>query len=313
MMQITYQDDITVEEADSSLTLLEISLKHGIPHVHACGGHARCSTCRVMVRDGMEHVLPRNAAEQRLAALKGFEPDVRLACQTRVSGPVRIRRLVLDEKDVEIALAEEGTTSGCEKPLAILFSDIRDFTPFSEANLPYDVVHMLNRYFLMMGEAVLQNNGTIDKYIGDGMMALFGLSGGSARDTCLAAVRAGLQMQESLIEVNRFLMLHFGVEFAMRIGIHYGVVVLGQMGHPRKMQFTAIGDAVNMASRIESAIKGTTANMLVSEDVFVHIEKLVRTGIEVTAALKGKQGMYKLHEVTAIIAQPSLPDAAPAR
>jgi adenylate cyclase len=89
----------------------------------------------------------------------------------------------------------------------------------------------------------------------------------------------------------------------MRIGIHYGMVVLGQMGHPRNMQFTAIGDAVNMASRIESAIKGTTANMLVSEDVFVHIQKLVRTGIEVTTALKGKKGTWKLHEVTAIIAQ----------
>ncbi len=313
MTRITYQDDITVEEDDSSLTLLQISLKHSVPHVHACGGHARCSTCRVMVREGMDNVLPRNPSEQRLAALKGLEANVRLACQTRVTGPVRIRRLVLDDKDVEIALAEQGETTGCEKPLAILFSDIRDFTPFSEANLPYDVVHMLNRYFLMMGEAVLQNDGYIDKYIGDGMMALFGLSGGSPRETCLTAVRAGLQMLENLAEVNRFLKQHFGVEFGTRIGIHYGVVVLGQMGHPRKMQLTAIGDAVNMASRIESAVKGTTASMLISEDVFVHIQKLVRTGIEVTAALKGKHGTYKLHEVKAITARPSLSDAALAR
>src|SRR5438552_2142299 len=101
MATITYQDGITVKEDNRDLTLLQISLKHGIPHVHACGGNARCSTCRVMVHEGLENVLPRNLAEQRLAALKGFEEDVRLACQTHVIGPVRIRRLVLDDKDVE--------------------------------------------------------------------------------------------------------------------------------------------------------------------------------------------------------------------
>src|SRR5260370_25459089 len=126
--------------------LLVISLNHGILHVHACGGHARCSPWRVMIRDGRENALPRNPAEEHLASLKGLEPNVRLACQTHVVGPVRIRRLVLDDKDIQIAVAEESKSSGREEHLAILFSDIRDFTPFSEQNLPYDVVHMLNRY-----------------------------------------------------------------------------------------------------------------------------------------------------------------------
>ena len=306
MAKITYQDGPTVEEENPDLTLLQISLKHAIPHVHACGGNARCSTCRVMIRDGLENVLPRNPAEQRLATLKGFPPNVRLACQTRVTGPVRIRPLVLDDKDIEIALAEQSQTTGSEARIAILFSDIRDFTPFSEQNLPYDVVHMLNRYFLMMGEAVIQNDGYIDKYIGDGMMALFGLSGGGARDVCLAAVRAGLQMLENLTEVNRFLKQHFGVEFSTRIGIHYGVVVIGQMGHPRKMQFTAIGDSVNIAARIEAAVKGTPANLLVSEDALAHIKDCVRVGVEVNASLKGKHGSYKLFEVVSVHTEPLL-------
>src|SRR5262245_36988657 len=93
MVTIAYQDGRSVEEEDLSLTLLQITLKHGIPHTHACGGHAACSTCRVMVCDGLPNVLPRNPAEERLATRKGFEPDVRLACQTRVTGPVRLRRL----------------------------------------------------------------------------------------------------------------------------------------------------------------------------------------------------------------------------
>ncbi len=291
MTRISYEDGTVVDEEDA-LTILQISLKHGLPHVHDCGGHARCSTCRVMIHDGLANVLPRNDDERRLAELKGFEPDVRLACQTRVSGPVAIRRLVFDAQDAAIAVAEKGGSTGCEKPLAILFSDIRDFTPFSEANLPYDVVHILNRYFLAMGDAVLDHGGIIDKYIGDGMMALFGVDGGPPRAVCLAAVRAGLRMLEKLAEFNGYLRQHFGVAFTTRIGIHYGNVVVGQMGHPRKSQFTAIGDAVNMASRIESAVKGTGANLLVSEAVFENIQDAVQIGVETIAALKGKLGTF---------------------
>src|SRR5882757_3024847 len=110
MTCIHYEDGTVVDEDDAALTLLQISLKHGIPHVHACGGHARCSTCRVMIHDGLANTLPRNEAEQHLASLKGLEPNVRLACQTHVVGPVRIRRLVLDDKDIQIAVAEHGNS-----------------------------------------------------------------------------------------------------------------------------------------------------------------------------------------------------------
>ncbi len=301
MTRISYEDGAVVEEDDAALTLLQISLKHGVPHVHDCGGHARCSTCRVMIQDGLANVMPRNDDERRLASLKGFEPNVRLACQSRVTGPVALRRLVFDAKDAAIAVAEKGGTTGCEKPLAILFSDVRDFTPFSEANLPYDVVHMLNRYFLTMGDAVMENGGVIDKYIGDGMMALFGVDGGEPREVCLAAVRAGLRMLEKLAEFNAYLRDHFGAVFAIRIGIHYGNVVVGQMGHPKKSQFTAIGDAVNMASRIESAVKGTAANLLVSEAVFEKIQGAVQIGVETTAPLKGKLGTFKLYEIARLL------------
>ena len=174
MAQIEFQHDGVFEVSDLSKTLLEISLAEGVPHVHACGGHGRCSTCRVMVLEGAEHVQPRNETEQRLAEKKGFEDNIRLACQTRVSGAVRVRRLVMDGEDAEVALAERGG-SGREARVAVLFADVRSFTGFSETNLPYDVVHVLNRYFRRAGEAILANGGYIDKYMGDGLMALFGM------------------------------------------------------------------------------------------------------------------------------------------
>lgn len=300
MITVTYENGIRIEETDDGQTLLQISLKHGVTHLHVCGGNARCSTCRVMISEGLENVLPRNQREQHLADSRGFEPDIRLACQTQVRGPIALRRLVHDDKDVAIVRAEEGRSIGAERPVAILFSDIRDFTPFAEANMPYDVVHILNRYFLEMGDAVLENGGYLDKYIGDGMMALFGVEGGKPRDLCLAAARSGLRMLENLAGLNHYLKQHFDVELRIRIGIHFGDVVVGRMGHPRNMQYTAIGDAVNMASRIESAVKGTGASLLVSEAVYAQIKDDVQTGLVTEAELKGKQGKYRLHEVVGL-------------
>lgn len=301
MITVTYENGTRIEEADDGLTLLQIALKHELPHLHACGGNARCSTCRVMVCDGLENVLPRNQAEQRLADAKGFEAEIRLACQTRLRGPISLRRLVHDDQDVAVVRAEEGRSIGCEQAIAILFSDIRDFTPFAEANMPYDIVHILNRYFLVMGDAVLENGGNIDKYIGDGMMALFGVDGGNPRDLCLVAIRTGLRMLDNLANLNRYLKEHFGVEFHIRIGIHFGDVVVGRMGHPRNMQFTAIGDPVNMASRIESAVKGTSASLLVSEAVYAQVKEDVQIGVATEAELKGKHGTHRLYEVVGLI------------
>jgi adenylate cyclase len=301
MITVTYENGTRIEEADDGLTVLQISLKHGLPHLHVCGGNARCSTCRVRICAGLENVLPRNQPEQHLADARGFEPDIRLACQTHLRGPIALRRLVHDDKDVAVVRAEGSRSTGWERKVAILFSDIRDFTPFAEANLPYDVVHILNRYFLVMGDAVLENGGYIDKYIGDGMMALFGIDGGQPRDLCLAAVRTGLGMLDHLANLNRYLKEHFDIEFHIRIGIHFGDVVVGRMGHPRNMQYTAIGDSVNMASRIESSVKGTGASLLISETVYEQVKDDVQTGIETEAVLKGKHGMHRLHEVVAMV------------
>ncbi|HKB37679.1 MAG TPA: adenylate/guanylate cyclase domain-containing protein, partial [Gemmataceae bacterium] len=118
---------------------------------------------------------------------------------------------------------------------------------------------------------------------------------------CLGAVRAGLRMLENLANLNRYLKEHFEIEFHVRIGIHFGDVVVGRMGHPRNMQYTAIGDPVNMASRIESAVKGTRASLLISEAVYEQIKDEVQIGIVTEAELKGKHGLHRLYEVVGLV------------
>lgn len=299
MPKIFYEEDnILVEEEDTSLTFLEISKKHNIPHIHECGGEGRCSTCRIIVLEDSKNISDRNELEEELARSKGFECDIRLACQTKPTGDVKIRRLVIDTEDIEIAIAEKSSTSGKYSRVAILFSDIRNFTRFSEETLPYDVIHLLNRYYKQMGQAVLDHNGYIDKYIGDGLMAIFGMDGKESPETvCLNALLAAEQMKQKLIEFNQYSKTHFNVEFKIGIGIHYGYAIVGEIGHTQKKQLTAIGDSVNFASRIESKTKKAETDLLASEEFYKIVSSRVQRGRIFKTKLKGKTGEYLLYEI----------------
>jgi adenylate cyclase len=300
MIEVTYERLGETRVEEEGLTLLEISKAQGIPHFHACGGHARCSTCRVLVLKGAENLTPRTEAESALAQRKGLGDEVRLACQTHTTGPVTIQRLVLDDRDAENAYTNEAQSqigTGTAMKIAVLFSDIRGFTTFSEGSLPYDVMHILNRYLYGVGEAIHQNQGYIDKYMGDGVMALFGLKGVGPKKAATQAVAAGLDMIDALDNFNVYLQEQFGVTFQVGIGIHVGEVVVGEMGHPERRQLTALGDVVNTASRVESATKEFGASLLISEAVHAEVSDTVKIGRSFEATLKGKAATHTLLEV----------------
>ena len=206
---VEFDREATVEVEDLEQSLLEISRAAGIPHISACGGNARCSTCRVMILEGLENVAPRNKTEAKLADRKGFDAQIRLACQTHITGPVRLRRLVIDEEDRKIAQSSGRKATGKDRKLAILFSDIRRFTSFAESHLAYDVIHILGCYFRKIGGPVLECGGYIDKYMGDGIMAIFGLESRDPAQACRDAVRAGLGMLKELDELNVYLREQF--------------------------------------------------------------------------------------------------------
>ena len=281
-------------------TILQVSLRAAIPHTHACGGKARCSTCRVVIEEGLEYCSPRNTKEQRLADRLHFAPEIRLACQTTISGDVTLRRIVWDE--VDLALTSQlrpGVATGPigeEKKIAILFADISGYTPFAEALPPYDVMHALNRYFHIMGQVITRNGGYVSDYVGDGLLVLYGLDDNTG--AAFRAVKTGLEMLGSLKTLNPYLQMMYKRSFQVRIGVHYGEVVVGTVGIADTKKVAAIGDAVNLASRIEASNKELGTSFLVSEDVAREVEGLVlmnRRGIEVS--LPGKSGKYCLYEV----------------
>ena len=291
-------DNLDVEVAPGQ-TILEASLAAGIPHTHACGGHARCSTCRVMVLEGLQRCSPRTAAEKKLARHLGFDCSVRLACQTRVTGDVSVRRLVRDCEDEELAKDAAHDVSrgsaGEERNLAILFADIAGFTAFAEALPPYDVIHTLNRYYHLVGDVVRRHGGTINSYAGDGFMALFGLD--KPEDAAADAVRAGLGVIGAMDKLNSYIGPLYGREFAVRVGVHWGEVVVGALGARDNQHLTVIGDAVNFASRLEAANKQTGTAFLVSREVAGKVGSSFKLRPLPAQEIAGKSGSHELFEV----------------
>lgn len=307
---VFYLPDEVELSAEAPRTLLDVSLAAGLPHTHACGGNARCSTCRVMVLEGQENLGPRNEPEARLCERYGFDPQIRLACQATVAGPgaIRLRRLVLDDEDQEIVAHQAQTAAGLpvrsaageELAVAILFADIRDFTPFAEALPPYDVIHALNRFLRAAGREIAAEGGVIHSYMGDGIMALFGAD--RAPHAPLRAVRAGLGLLRAVDErVRPYMCGAYGRDFDIGVGVHYGEAVVGPVGGgPGGGAITAIGDAVNFASRIEGANKAAGTRLLISEETYHVVSDHVRTGRTTRVPIKGKNGKYLLYEVTGL-------------
>jgi adenylate cyclase len=270
---IERRNAITVRYADGheviarrGATLLEASRIGDVPHAAVCGGKGRCSTCRVRVLAGSEHLSPPEIQESNLLKRIGAAPGTRLACQAVPSGDVTIAPLLPPMTTSRQALAHAEQHHGKEREVAVLFADIRGFTQLSEHRLPYDVVFLLNRYFRAMGEAVNSAGGHVDKFIGDGVMALFGLDV-PPKEACAQAIAAAIGMSTNLDQLNDLMAHDLRQPLRIGIGIHIGPTIVGEMGFAGAQAITAIGDAVNTASRLESATKEFKCQLLISQRV----------------------------------------------
>ena len=300
-------EDKAVPVADPAMSILDVSIAHKIPHVRACGGHGRCTTCRVRICDGAQNVSARTPREVKVAEALRWDGFTRLACQTRVSGDVTLERLVKNPADVSCLQVEEASIAPPqERTLAVLFCDIRDFTPFVDAHLAYDVVHILDRFFKAVGDAILVNNGVIYQYVGDQIIGLFGVGGDPPDKSCLDTIRAGLGMLAALKDLNAELSVEFGTTLEIGIGAHFGPLIVGMMGHPDHRQFTVVGDAMNIASRIEATNKTLGTKFLMSEALFNQVPQAPVEVRRAQAVLKGKDGAFQLMEAVGF----AVPDSA---
>jgi adenylate cyclase len=276
VIRLTYPSSRVVQIV-RGVTILEASRMAGIPHASVCGGRGRCSTCRVKVEGPMEGIPPPAPEEVKVLHRVGAAPDVRLGCQLRPHGDLRVTPLLPATARARDGFRRPDYLHGVEREIVILFGDLRAFTKLSEKKLPYDLVFLLNQYFAEMGNAVEAAGGRIDKFIGDGVMALFGLDSG-AEAGCREALVAARDMALRLQNLNRALILDMPEPLRIGIGIHTGAAIVGEMGYGTAVSITAVGDSVNTASRIESLCKTYGCELVISEAV------VLRAGIDLGAA-----------------------------
>ncbi|MDF1727204.1 MAG: adenylate/guanylate cyclase domain-containing protein [Sulfitobacter sp.] len=235
--------------APKGMTLLEMSRVRNIPHASLCGGRGRCTTCRVIVEEGEEHLHPPSPAEETALRAVGASPRTRLACQIRPQAPLTVYRVFRPDGK----RSRHHATQGQERDLAVLFLDMRGFTARTTGQLPYDVVFLLNRFFDAVVPAVTMAGGTVDKYLGDGFLALFERE--DAASSARAAIRAVQGIAQELARFNTALASEGGAPVRIGIGVHLGNVVLGEIGAAGQAPRTLIGDTVNTASRLEGVTK----------------------------------------------------------
>jgi adenylate cyclase len=246
-------------------TVLDASRAAGIAHASVCGGRGRCSTCRVRVGDGLEHLPPPRESEHRVLARVGAAADVRLACQTRPVRDLAVVPLLAPSISPGEALGPDAR-QGHESEIVVLFADLRGFTRMAEHKLPYDVVFVLNRYFETVGTAITRAGGVTNQFTGDGVMALFGIEDGAAAG-CRQAVAAARAMVEGMATLSADLASDLPAPLHIGIGVHAGPAVVGQMGWGQSFYLTAVGDTVHVAARLEQATKDYNAELVLSEEV----------------------------------------------
>jgi adenylate cyclase len=200
--------------------------------------------------------------------------------------------------------------SGELKDATVLFSDIRSFTSLSEQLSPGDVVAMLNEYFTAMVEIVFKYEGFVNKFIGDALMAIYNIPLTQSQPE-LRAVRTALEMLESLATLNAKREARGQFPLRIGIGINTGPVIAGNIGHQKRLEYTVIGDTVNVAQRIESQTKVTGTPLLIAEATYKAVAEFVEAEALPPVKVKGKQEAVVLYAVKGL--RPGAPPAVAPR
>ncbi len=266
--------DLLIHSAEFILPLFVIGLIIASLLARRIGRGVRAiSTASAQVKDGHYEMVPGPHSRDELGQLAvDFNAMVRGLIERdrlRETFGRYVTRQVADH-----LLAGKMELGGELVSVTVLFSDIRAFTKISEKMPPRELLDFLNVYFSGMVESVMQHDGVVDKFIGDALMAVFGAPVPQP-DDALNAIKAALEMRARLVAMNEEFRARGLPEIRAGIGLHSGVVVAGNMGHIDRMEYTVIGDAVNLASRLEGLTKELDCDVVLSEDLYKQVAAYV--------------------------------------
>lgn len=306
-LTITFPGGLAVR-AQPGATLLEISRMNDVPLASVCGGRARCSTCRVKVLDGGDALPAPGNAETAVLSRIGVGADVRLACQTRPQTDVEIQPLVpVKASSTNSRHLQDAYYWGVEQDVAVMFVDLRNFTSITESQLAYDVVYLLNNYLDRTSAAIQAEGGYVDKFIGDGIMALFGMDT-DARTGARQALRACKRIEKVMQSLDAEKGPQFRDPIRLGIGLHLGPAILGRIGSAGAAGtaggLTALGDVVNTASRLETTNKDHHSFLAVSKTVIDVAEAEIPDAETAEIRIRGKEiplQIFALKQLDALV------------
>ena len=267
MITLSYGNGRTIR-VPKGLSVLEASLRHRVPHASVCGGRARCSTCRIRVIGDWASLPTPSEREAFVLDRVGTDADpaIRLACQLRPEADLSFFQLFMPHTMPASAHASQPHRIGQERYLVSMFVDMRSSTQLAENRLPFDTVFIVNRFLSAVSQAVIECGGQPNQFLGDGQLALFGL-GTNRQTACRQALMAAAAIGANVAELNQFLEHDLSEPIRFGIGIHGGEVIVGDIGYRDHMVFTALGDAVNVAARLQDMTKSVGCEAIISEEV----------------------------------------------
>src|SRR6266481_4593112 len=267
MITLSYGDGRTVR-VPKGLSVLEASLRNNVPHASVCGGRARCSTCRIRII-GDYSSLPQPSKREAFVLNRvgaGADPAIRLACQLRPNTDLSFFQIFLPQITAATLRTSSPARIGEERYLVSMFVDMRGSTRLAENRLPFDTVFIVNRFLGAVSKAVIECGGQPNQFVGDGQLALFGLNC-NPQTACRQALQAAAMIAANVDELNQFLSHDLREPIRFGIGIHGGEVIIGDIGYRDHMVFTALGDAVNVAARLQDMTKSLACEAILSEEV----------------------------------------------
>lgn len=274
-MEINFLGEKVVETSPHE-SILASALKAGIPHFHACGGKAKCSTCRILVISGEENLSKPNRKEIKLKDAVHLPPTVRLACQTFVlREPVTVDRIIKDQGQIAEFLFPDPDRPGEykveplgeEKYLVLFFVDLRNFTQFIEKYLPFDIVYVMRNLFEIFTRVIKSFGGHVVETAGDQLFAVFGCEN-SIRESCDAAINAGREILDQLKGFNQlYSEVYLNERFSVGMGVHAAKVIMAKFSIAGEVKTSVMGLGVNIASRLQDATKELNNSFLASAEV----------------------------------------------
>ena len=265
MVTVSYPDKQV--RVPKGLSVLEASLRFKIPHASVCGGRARCSTCRVRVVSDRTS-LPRPSRREAfvLDRVGAGDTSIRLACQLRPQSDVAVIPILPPHIGADFVRNRRRINIGEERYVVSMFVDMRGSTRLSEERLPFDIVFLINRFVEAACQAVTEAGGQPNQFVGDGVLALFGLDV-DRTTACRQALRAAALAASKVAYLNHQFATEIREPIQYGIGIHAGEVIVGDVGFRDRTVFTALGDAVNVAARLQDMTKALECRVVVSEEV----------------------------------------------